>query len=362
VTKGSFFKQSHLEDALTEIAILANMRHPNVISLLDWFETKDEVHLVFEQASGGELFDRLHALGHYTERDAACIAAVLCNALDYIHRKGVLHRDLKTHNVLFMGPEFDSRIVLVDFGISKRLLSPSSFTQTIGVGTPSFTAPEVIEGLKYGSKCDDWSLGILVHHLLCGFGPFDLFMDYQDILAGQAKGPQFDTEEWTVISAEGKDFVRRMLTVKPSKRMSAREALDHPWIKGLVPAAYVEQLRSINDQLLGITKAEATTKRDGTSISASFRSPLSVSQALNQASTNGQSFPDLIPHEDGNGASTSPIGMSAEKQSESTSTPASLGSSLPSFTKAESNVIAGYFASSELPNLSMRRRKEAGGA
>lgn len=452
VTKGSFFKQSHIDDALTEIAILRSIHHPNIIALLDWFETKDDICLVFEQASGGELFDRLEKLGHYTERDAACIAAVLCNALDYIHSRGVLHRDLKTHNMLFMSPEFDSRIVLVDFGISKKLMSPTDFTETIGMGTPSYTAPEVIEGLKYGTRCDDWSMGVIIHHLLSGYGPFDNCFDYSDILALHARGPQFDTEEWKFISADAKDFVKRMLTVRPSRRMTAGEALDHPWIKTMVPESYISQLRGINEQLLGIRRAVQEEKpadatagqaatapapaasvpiaatgsfavaipgaavqppapaakiaisqptpsfaaalteiskttdhaaaedlannlalKLSTSLSTSVPSPLAISQYLNQATANGQPLPDLIPHDLSTSykLGTSPIPIKAGTfQSSTSSLPSSVvptgsspSDSLPDFTKADSNVVVGSFASTELPNLSttMRRRREPSG-
>lgn len=393
---------------MTEIAILRSIHHPNIIALLDFFETKDAICLVFEQASGGELFDRLEHLGHYTERDAACIAAVLCNALDYIHQRGILHRDIKTHNVLFMDKSFDSRIVLVDFGISKILMDPRGFTQTIGMGTPSFTAPEVIEGVKYGAKCDDWSLGVLIHHLLAGYGPFDSFLDYADILAKQAEGPKFDTEEWTVITPEAKDFVRRMLSVRPSKRMTAGEALSHPWIKMMVPDMYLAQLRSINDRLLGIVRAStplpsgsvtpipisgksepeaahsteappailsssmlspdelaSETLKMSASLSASVPSPLFISQSLNRAAVG--KLPDLIPKElsESDLPETMPISIASRGRTAADGDavsgsllPLETPDSLPDFAKADSiGVPIGSYVSVELPGLTMRKRQ-----
>ncbi|KAI9021846.1 kinase-like domain-containing protein [Hyaloraphidium curvatum] len=377
VVKGSLFKASHVAEALTEIAILTQLHHPNVIQLLDWFETKEHVCLVFEQAAGGELFDRIEQLGHYTERDAACIAAVLCNALAYVHAKGVLHRDLKTHNVLFSGPEFDSRIVLVDFGISKQLRGPTDFTTTVGMGTPSFTAPEVIEGVKYTSKCDDWSMGVLAHHLLCGYGPFDGGVDYMDILAKQAKGPQFDSEEWKPISAEAKDFVKRLLTISPRKRMTAAEALDHPWIRNMVPETYLSQLKSINDQLLGIAPAPVklpepaldtartaddtallgagldaqaqAAKELSTTLSRTLASPLAISQTLNRQSAE---LPNLIPDL----SSTSPIPVAGAAMPQSAAASPDDHDSLPDIRKVEST------GSVELPGLTLRRTLRRGTA
>jgi len=232
-----------LADLRNEIEVLRMMDHPHVIKLIEYFEDNDNLFLILELAEGGELFDRLHEQNgsHYSESEAARLVFKFCAAISYIHLKGVTHRDLKLENFVFETKDPNSNVKLIDFGLSSKYGSGIRKMTTM-VGTPYYIAPEVLDTTvgegkssragehSYTSACDNWSLGVITYMLLSGSPPFKGKRD-RDVLHAVKKGKfSLSGPRWENISSEGKDFVRRLLVYNPAKRMTAEDALNHPWL------------------------------------------------------------------------------------------------------------------------------------
>eukprot|EP00941_MAST-03F_sp_MAST-3F-sp1_P003038 g3038.t1 len=366
INKSSVRRRDHLR---AEVTILKNARHRNIVSLLDVYETKDELILVMEYASGGELFDRIVTKGCYSEREAAEVTTNILEALAYLHKHNVVHRDIKPENILLATPNSDTEVKLSDFGIAKVLAAPettllsaegagtgtceksgmeemtiesaksldardrkcsvgstsstSLLTATLRgalnsrqvraystCGTDCYMAPEVL-GLQgtavertsmnsestegppgYHAPVDMWAVGVVVYVLLSGEEPFEddvmngiyprrthsscsqdmkisnhrngsSVTSGSSIMSIPASGIStsaswsrgnwfainrsnsissvpssmdytltFPETHWDGISDAAKSFVRGLLTVNPDSRLTATQALQHPWIRG----------------------------------------------------------------------------------------------------------------------------------
>jgi serine/threonine protein kinase len=221
----------------------------HVVSLLDIFETSEEIQLVLEYCPGGELFDAIQrkqsttlAKHQYTEEDASVITQQLLHALQDIHQRGIAHKDIKPENILLFSTE-ESRSIhvkLCDFGMARVICqggddnlscdgdaSPAtpSRTQSFQLfASDYYTAPELQLGCGlYDTAVDMFSLGVTVYILLCGFPPV-FEGDDSDCVA-------FPSLYWKNISEEAKDFVRSLLVFEPAFRISAERAMKHPWIR-----------------------------------------------------------------------------------------------------------------------------------
>lgn len=241
--------RGHLDYVETEIGVLASLSppHPHVVRLLDWFSSYDKYYLVFELADGGELFDCLVARGKFSERDAADLVRSVAGALEYLHAHGVVHRDVKPENILFRSKEQDADVVLVDFGIARALHSPGE-RLTSAAGSLGYAAPEILLGEGHGTPVDLWSLGVITYTLLCGYAPFRT--DDPKLLAAETKAGRipFHARHWDRISGPAKDFVQRCLTLDPTLRMTAPQALVHPWLAatGAQPTADISSALQAN--------------------------------------------------------------------------------------------------------------------
>lgn len=234
------------EDSLeNEIRVLRRLDHPNVVKLLEAYESKSYVYLVMELVTGGELFDRIVEKGSYTEKDAADLIRQVLSAVAYMHSSGVVHRDLKPENLLYHSPDEDSKIMISDFGLSKM---EDSGIMATACGTPGYVAPEVLAQKPYGKEVDVWSIGVISYILLCGYPPFYDENDanlFAQILKGEF---EFDPPYWDDISLEAKEFIRKLMCVDVDKRLTCEEALDHAWITGAkgdrnIHASVSEQLK-----------------------------------------------------------------------------------------------------------------------
>ena len=220
-----------------EVEILRSVQHANIVRLFEIFESEARLYLVMEELTGGELFDRIVELGKYTEEDARYFTFKLLNAVLYLHDRNICHRDLKPENILLASKEPDAELKITDFGLSKIVaLAPDTMMST-RCGTPGYVAPEVLSSQvsqgtlrRYGTACDMWSVGVIVYILLCAAPPF--YGKTDDEMNRKIKGGvfKFPQKYWAHISHEAKDFITRLLTVDPSQRMSAAEALQHDWI------------------------------------------------------------------------------------------------------------------------------------
>nr|APB97101.1 camk-2-T267A [synthetic construct] len=218
-----------------EIAVLkkVSMGHQNILTLVDYFETMNNLYLVTDLALGGELFDRICRKGSYYESDAADLIRATLSAVAYLHDHGIVHRDLKPENLLFRTPEDNADLLIADFGLSRIMDEEQFHVLTTTCGTPGYMAPEIFKKTGHGKPVDIWALGVITYFLLCGYTPFDRDSDFEEMQAILNADYSFTPlEYWRGVSDNAKDFIRRCLTIDPAKRMAAHEALQHPFVAG----------------------------------------------------------------------------------------------------------------------------------
>mmetsp|Transcript_56975 Transcript_56975/g.138805 ORF Transcript_56975/g.138805 Transcript_56975/m.138805 type:complete len:519 (-) Transcript_56975:417-1973(-) len=225
-------KVSKIEVLKREIEILKEVRHPNIISLVDVFEDAKYLHLVTELCTGGELFDRIiaktqSAEGHYSEHDAASLIRDILDAIAYCHSKGIVHRDLKPENFLFLTEQETAPIKIIDFGLSRH--NDANQIMKTKVGTPYYVAPEVLRR-EYTQAADIWSIGVITYILLCGYPPFYGDSDAEIFDSVRAGRFDFPSPEWDNISNTAKGFVQFLLQKEFKQRPTAVQAMDHEWI------------------------------------------------------------------------------------------------------------------------------------
>jgi hypothetical protein len=209
------------------------MGHQNILTLVDYFETMNNLYLVTDLALGGELFDRICRKGSYYESDAADLIRATLSAVAYLHDHGIVHRDLKPENLLFRTPEDNADLLIADFGLSRIMDEEQFHVLTTTCGTPGYMAPEIFKKTGHGKPVDLWALGVITYFLLCGYTPFDRDSDFEEMQAILNADYSFTPiEYWRGVSDGAKDFIRRCLTVDPAKRMTAHEALQHPFVAG----------------------------------------------------------------------------------------------------------------------------------
>lgn len=228
-----FIPVSHpLEKSLIrkEIDIMNHLHHPRLIRLHDAFEDDDEMVLIYEFMSGGELFERITDEGyHMSEAEVVNYMRQICEAVRHMHEKNIIHLDLKPENIMCQ-TKTSKNIKLIDFGLATKL-DPHEIVK-ITTGTAEFAAPEIVEREPVGFYTDMWAVGVLAYVLLSGLSPFAGDNDVDTLKNVRACDWTFDSEAFKNVSEEGKDFIRRLLTKHKEKRMTARECLDHSWLKG----------------------------------------------------------------------------------------------------------------------------------
>uniref|UniRef100_A0A3Q3KDG2 Protein kinase domain-containing protein n=1 Tax=Monopterus albus TaxID=43700 RepID=A0A3Q3KDG2_MONAL len=220
--------QKEKEVVRNEIHVMNQLNHVNLIQLYAAFESRYDIILVMEYVEGGELFDRIiDESCNLTELDTVLFIHQICEGLQYMHKMYILHLDLKPENILCVN-RATNKIKIIDFGLARRYKPREKLK--VNFGTPEFLAPEVINYEFVSFPTDMWSLGVITYMLLSGLSPFlgdDDNETLNNILACQWN---FDGEEFTDISEEAKDFITRLLVKSKSWRMSAAEALRHPWL------------------------------------------------------------------------------------------------------------------------------------
>ncbi|KAG9454951.1 hypothetical protein H6P81_007855 [Aristolochia fimbriata] len=229
IAKRKLHNNDDKEDVRREVQIMHHLAgQPNIVELKGVYEDKHSVHLVMELCAGGELFDRIIAKGHYTERAAATLFRTIVRIVHTCHSKGVIHRDLKPENFLLLSKAEDAPLKATDFGLSVFFNEGERFHDI--VGSAYYIAPEVLKR-DYGPEVDIWSIGVMLYILLAGVPPFWAESEsgiFNAILKGNI---DFTGEPWPSISPGAKELVRRMLQKEPKLRITASEVLNHPWIK-----------------------------------------------------------------------------------------------------------------------------------
>ncbi|KAG5243110.1 calcium-dependent protein [Salix suchowensis] len=217
-----------VEDVRREVAIMKHLpKNSSIVSLKEACEDDNAVHLVMELCEGGELFDRIVARGHYTERAAAAVTRTIVEVVQLCHKHGVIHRDLKPENFLFANKKENSPLKAIDFGLSIFFKPGERFSEI--VGSPYYMAPEVLKR-NYGPEIDIWSAGVILYILLSGVPPFWAESEQgvaQAILRGII---DFKRDPWPNISESAKSLVGQMLEPDPKLRLSAKHVLEHPWL------------------------------------------------------------------------------------------------------------------------------------
>jgi calcium/calmodulin-dependent protein kinase I len=211
----------------TEIVILQNVSHPNIIKFIDLYESSNTFHVIMELVTGGTLMEKIVNKGCYSEGSARNIVKQILEALKYLHNKGIVHRDLKAENILLRTPSSED-VVVTDFGLS-RILNDSSMMASL-CGTPYAVAPEVLSAKGYRKVVDLWSTGVIAYFILCGFPPFvaeTVSEVFEQILSADY---DFPSQYWGKVSMKAKNFVSSLLVLEPDKRLDAEQALKHEWV------------------------------------------------------------------------------------------------------------------------------------
>ncbi|KAF5738206.1 CROOKED family protein [Tripterygium wilfordii] len=219
-----------IEDVRREVKILRALTgHNNLVQFYDAYEDHDKVYIVMELCEGGELLDRILSRGgKYTEIEAKAVLIQILNVVAFFHLQGVVHRDLKPENFLFTSKDENSHLKAIDFGLSD-FVKPDERLNDI-VGSAYYVAPEVLHR-SYSTEADVWSIGVIAYILLCGSRPFWARSESGIFRAVLKADPSFEDTPWPSLSSEAKDFVKRLLNKDPRKRLTAGQALSHPWIK-----------------------------------------------------------------------------------------------------------------------------------
>ncbi|KAI4295624.1 hypothetical protein L6164_035649 [Bauhinia variegata] len=219
-----------IEDVRREVKILRALTgHNNLVQFYDAFEDQDNVYIVMELCEGGELLDRILSRGgRYSEDDAKAVMVQMLNFVSFCHLQGVVHRDLKPENFLYSSKDENSQLKAIDFGLSD-FVKPDERLNDI-VGSAYYVAPEVLHR-SYSTEADVWSIGVIAYILLCGSRPFWAHTESGIFRAVLKADPSFDEARWPSLSIEAKDFVKRLLNKDPRKRITAAQALSHPWIR-----------------------------------------------------------------------------------------------------------------------------------
>ncbi|XP_028425803.1 serine/threonine-protein kinase H1-like [Perca flavescens] len=276
------------EVCASELAVLQRVSHSNVIQLIEVFQFPQRVYMVLELATGGELLERVVCRGHFTERDATQALRMVLAGVGYLHNLGITHRDLKPENLLYYHPGNDSRLLVTDFGLatfggtgsevsaSDRMgdhRAERTWSLKTTCGTPEYMAPEVLLRKPYSCAVDMWALGVIAYIVLSGSMPFEddsRTRLYRSIVRGKYS---FHGDPWPSVSDLAKDFIQRLLPSDPAARLTADQAIRHPWVVTMAASSSMRNLhRSISQNLRQRASRSSSRCPSSTASSGGFRS------------------------------------------------------------------------------------------
>lgn len=229
-----------LDQFFIEINVLKTVRHSNIISLEDTYETPDRIYMVMEIMKGGELFDYVVEKGTLSEEEASVLVRRITSAIAHMHSLNIIHRDLKPENLLLTNKGVRAEVKLIDFGLAKVIMQDSVASSFLG--TKGYLAPEMLQRHSYDKAIDMWALGVIVFVLLCGCLPFD---DDSSRITSESAKKKFTLRfpKWAAsLSPSAKDLLQKLLEVNPKLRLTADQALAHPWVTGRTvnPNSYLQ--------------------------------------------------------------------------------------------------------------------------
>lgn len=208
---------------LHETNILKYCNHPNVVKFYETFESRNHILIIMEYISCGDLLSFVRKRTKLSEKVAKFIFRQIVEALQYIHSKNIIHRDIKLDNILI---DLNNTIKLCDFGVSKQIKQGEVIYDQCG--TPAYIAPEILrnEGFQ-GFSADIWSAGIVLYAMVQGRVPF-FTKEVQDLYLLITKNPYTPLQD---VSKELEDLVAKLLEKDPSKRITTEQILKHPWME-----------------------------------------------------------------------------------------------------------------------------------
>ncbi|KNC22598.1 hypothetical protein FF38_00189 [Lucilia cuprina] len=235
IEKAAYMANSSSSDCWEEVEIMLRYgNHPNIVTLFSVYEDALSAYLVMELLKGGELLDRILAVGQMCESEASAVLRTMVSAVAYLHEHGVVHRDLKPSNMIYASMrQTPETLKLCDLGFAKQLRADNGLLMT-PCYTANFVAPEVLKRQGYDLACDIWSLGVLLYIMLSGRTPFaSTPNDSPDVILKRIGSGHIDftSTRWTLVSHPVKDLLRQMLHIVPENRPTAAQILQHPWLK-----------------------------------------------------------------------------------------------------------------------------------
>eukprot|EP00440_Ansanella_granifera_P062977 gb/GFBE01068290.1/.p1 GENE.gb/GFBE01068290.1/~~gb/GFBE01068290.1/.p1 ORF type:complete len:565 (+),score=104.08 gb/GFBE01068290.1/:1-1695(+) len=217
-----------LRSLSAEVEIYLTLDHPNIAHLQHVYETDAEINLLLECCEGGEMYDRLHKRGVYTDADAARATCQMLRAIGHLHSRNIVHRDIKLENFLYENDDDDAELKLIDFGFAK-LWDPSTL-MLASCGSIAYVSPDVVLGRGYTNKCDLWGVGVILWMILTGYPPFH---GSERVMMNNIKAGKPDwnhSKRWAPVSPEAIDLIKCLLNKDPEKRPDVAQALRHPWL------------------------------------------------------------------------------------------------------------------------------------
>jgi len=245
INKTSNTSEEDEQEILNEINILKIMDHPNILKIFEFYSSKESYSIITEYCSGGELFQEITENGPFNEKYTAYVMFQIFSAINYCHNMNIIHRDLKPENILIVDRNKNNfpRVKICDFGTSKMV--EKGAIQRKLVGSSYYIAPEVIKK-NYNEKCDIWSCGVIMYILLSGRPPFG-GDDDREIMENVKKG-KYDLESspFNKVSKSALDLIKKLLIMEVNKRITAQEALNHPWFKEQKAKQLYNQIKDEN--------------------------------------------------------------------------------------------------------------------
>jgi len=235
-----------------EIEINKIINHGNIFKVYEVYETEEDICLVMELMSGGELFERIAKKGPLLESECRDAFKGLLMAVNYLHSLGIAHRDLKPENMLFETQNKGASVKIVDFGFAK--MEHGGTPLTTPIGTVAYAAPEVLLEEQYSKSVDIWSIGCVLYFMLFGRPPF--YSEDDGELEDLATEGIYEFPEKPVVSPQAKDLISCLLEKNPSKRLTASQALTHVWVKGVEKTTDTSQISNENNNNLITTEQE----------------------------------------------------------------------------------------------------------
>lgn len=259
ISKKQVKRKTDKQSLLREVELLKMLDHINIMKLYNFFEDNNYYYLVSDVYTGGELFDEIISRKRFYEVDAARIIKQVLSGITYMHKNNVVHRDLKPENILLESKSKEDMIIkIIDFGLSTHFEYSKKMKDKIG--TAYYIAPDVLHG-TYDEKCDIWSCGVILYILLSGFPPFNGSNEYDILKKVEAGKYTFDLPQFKKVSDKAKDLIKKMLMYTSAVRISARDALEHEWIRLMTSKDNVKiDIPSLELSIANIRQFQGTQK------------------------------------------------------------------------------------------------------